>query len=109
MSQRTRRRPGPLVCRPRQMLHFMTPMPKPTRPTEFRRGKGVGEMIAVELTGDPREIPEVRAAIRALADRHGFASRASDLVLALDELVANGREHGKPRSPFTRGMTGDWS
>jgi anti-sigma regulatory factor (Ser/Thr protein kinase) len=77
------------------MLHFTTPMPKPTRPTGIQRGKGVGEMIAVELTGDPTEIPKVRAAIRALADRNGFAGRASDLVLALDELVANAREHGE--------------
>ena len=53
-------------------------------------------MIAVELTGDPKEIPEIRAAIRALADRTGFGGRGSDLVLALDELVANAREHGQP-------------
>ena len=53
-------------------------------------------MIAVELTGDPMEVPTIRAAIRALADRTGFIGRGSDLVLALDELVANAREHGKP-------------
>lgn len=41
----------------------------------------------------------MRAATRALADQHGFAPRASDLVLALDELVANAREHG--RAPIT--------
>ena len=53
-------------------------------------------MIAVELTGDPQEIPKIRAAIRSLADRTGFAGRGGDLVLALDELVANAREHGSP-------------
>jgi len=53
-------------------------------------------MIAAEVTGDAREIPEIRAAIRALADRTGFAGRGSDLGLALDELVANAREHGTP-------------
>jgi anti-sigma regulatory factor (Ser/Thr protein kinase) len=78
------------------MIHFTAPMAKPTRPTGIQRGKGIGEMIAVELSGAPAEIAEVRASIRSLADRSGFAGRASDLVLALDELVANAREHGEP-------------
>ncbi len=52
--------------------------------------------FSIQLTGDPAEAPPVRAATRALADQHGFASRASDLVLALDELIANAREHGRP-------------
>jgi anti-sigma regulatory factor (Ser/Thr protein kinase) len=48
------------------------------------------------LGRDPAEIAAVRVAMRALAERHGFAERASDLVLALDEVVANAQEHGTP-------------
>jgi anti-sigma regulatory factor (Ser/Thr protein kinase) len=48
------------------------------------------------LGRDPAEIAEVRIAMRALAERHGFAERANDLVLALDEVVANAQEHGTP-------------
>lgn len=71
-------------------------MAKASRRTDTKRAGGAGERIAVELTGDAKEIPAIRAAIRTLADRTGFSARASDLVLALDELVANAREHGKP-------------
>lgn len=52
--------------------------------------------FTIQLSGDPAEVPPVRVATRALAEQHGFAGRASDLVLALDELVANAREHGHP-------------
>ena len=48
------------------------------------------------LTGDPAEIPHLRKAIAHMAGVHGFEDRAKDLVLALDELVANAREHGEP-------------
>ena len=52
--------------------------------------------FAITLTGDPGEVPPVRVATRALAEQHGFHDRASDLVLALDELVANAQEHASP-------------
>jgi len=52
--------------------------------------------FTIQLTGDPAEAPPVRAATRALAEQHGFGARASDLVLALDEVIANAREHGRP-------------
>ena len=48
------------------------------------------------LTGDPSEIAPLRNAITHMAAVHGFEDRAKDLVLTLDELVANAREHGEP-------------
>lgn len=46
------------------------------------------------LGSDPAEIRQVRADIDELACRHGFGDRAGDLVLALDEVIANAQEHG---------------
>ncbi len=37
----------------------------------------------------------MRIDVRDMAVRHGFAERAGDLVLALDEVVANAQEHGR--------------
>jgi anti-sigma regulatory factor (Ser/Thr protein kinase) len=37
----------------------------------------------------------VRAAIHGIAVDEGFGDRASDLVLALDEVIANAQEHGR--------------
>jgi len=51
---------------------------------------------SVALGDDPAEIAEVRAAVRDLAVGSGFAERAGDLVLALDEVIANAQEHGRP-------------
>lgn len=48
------------------------------------------------LTGDPAEIAPLRRAVTHMAQVYGFEDRARDLVLALDELVANAREHGRP-------------
>jgi anti-sigma regulatory factor (Ser/Thr protein kinase) len=56
---------------------------------------GQGEYFAA-LGDDPAEIAEVRAAVRDMAERGGFSDRAGDLVLALDEVVANAQEHGRP-------------
>lgn len=53
------------------------------------------ESYTATLGADPAEIARVRDAIRALAERHGFADRAADLVLALDEVLANAQEHGR--------------
>ncbi len=57
---------------------------------------GVNEQhpYRVRIGTDPAEIGSVRSAIRALAVRSGFEDRANDLVLALDELLANAQEHG---------------
>jgi len=54
------------------------------------------ERYRAALGDDPAEIAEVRAAVRDLAMRSGFAERAGDLVLALDEVIANAQEHGRP-------------
>ncbi len=54
---------------------------------------GNGRYSAV-LGEDPGEIAEVRAAVHGIAVNEGFGDRASDLVLALDEVIANAQEHG---------------
>jgi len=54
------------------------------------------ERYQAALGRDPAEIASVRTAMRELAERHGFGDRAGDLVLALDEVVANAQEHGTP-------------
>ena len=53
------------------------------------------EHYTATLGSDPAEIARVRAAVREIAERHGFTERAGDLVLALDEIVANAQEHGR--------------
>jgi anti-sigma regulatory factor (Ser/Thr protein kinase) len=50
------------------------------------------------LGPDPAEIADVRSAVHGIAVAAGFADRAGDLVLALDEVIANAQEHG--RSPI---------
>lgn len=47
------------------------------------------------LGSDPAEIAQIRADIDTLACGHGFSDRAGDLVLALDEVIANAQEHGR--------------
>lgn len=55
-----------------------------------------GERYVATLGDDPAEIADVRARVHDLAGRSGFAERANDLVLALDEAIANAQEHGRP-------------
>lgn len=64
--------------------------------TDGRAPSRAADGFAIELTGDPAEVPAARRAIADLAERHGFAQRRSDLSLALDELIANSQEHGSP-------------
>jgi anti-sigma regulatory factor (Ser/Thr protein kinase) len=61
-----------------------------------RAGVDGQEEYFAALGDDPAEIAEVRAAVRDMAERGGFSDRAGDLVLALDEVVANAQEHGRP-------------
>jgi anti-sigma regulatory factor (Ser/Thr protein kinase) len=61
-----------------------------------RAGVDEEDRYFVALGDDPAEIAEVRTAVRDIAVRGGFADRASDLVLALDEVIANAQEHGLP-------------
>lgn len=63
-------------------------------PVEPRR-RGTGHFSAV-LNGGAGDVPPVRRAVRELAVANGFADRATDLSLALDELIANASEHGSP-------------
>jgi anti-sigma regulatory factor (Ser/Thr protein kinase) len=48
------------------------------------------------LRDGPAERARVLADVHALAERTGFADRAPDLVLAVDELIANATRHGAP-------------
>jgi anti-sigma regulatory factor (Ser/Thr protein kinase) len=50
--------------------------------------------IEATIGADPGEIASVRAAVHDLAERAGYAERADDLALAIDELIANAQEHG---------------
>lgn len=50
--------------------------------------------IEATIGDDPGEIAPVRAAVHDLAERAGYAERADDLALAIDELIANAQEHG---------------
>jgi anti-sigma regulatory factor (Ser/Thr protein kinase) len=61
-----------------------------------RAGVEGQEEYFAALGDDPAEIADVRAAVRDMAERGGFSDRAGDLVLALDEVVANAQEHGRP-------------
>ena len=63
------------------------------------RDAATGTRYRVMLGPDPAEIPPVRLAMKAYAQSLGFDERASDLALALDELIANSQEHG--RAPIT--------
>ena len=58
------------------------------------------------LGTDPAEIAEVRAVVRDIAVRNGFPERAGDLVLALDEAIANAQEHGRPPIEVTAWVDG---
>jgi anti-sigma regulatory factor (Ser/Thr protein kinase) len=53
------------------------------------------ERYRAALGSDPAEIARVRADVGDLAVRNGFPDRAGDLVLALDEVIANAQEHGR--------------
>lgn len=48
------------------------------------------------IGGDPAEIAQIRHDVRAIAVTSGFADRAGDVALTLDELLANAQEHGNP-------------
>lgn len=61
-----------------------------------RTGIEGAERYVTALGDDPAEIAEVRRVVRQIAERWGFSDRAADLVLALDEIVANAQEHGRP-------------
>ena len=53
------------------------------------------ERYSTALGTDPAEIARVRADVGDRAVRNGFPDRAGDLVLALDEVIANAQEHGR--------------
>jgi serine/threonine-protein kinase RsbW len=71
-------------------------MGRPERAVDGRRDPTLVDEYSASLSGDPAEVRAVRESIRAMAERAGFADRAADIELALDELVANAQEHGAP-------------
>lgn len=52
--------------------------------------------LQMRLSGDPRELATLRAEVGELAAQHGLSERSADVVLALEELVANAQQHGAP-------------
>ena len=57
------------------------------------------DRYSAALSDNPAEIEAVRQVVRSMAALGGFADRAGDAALALDEVVANAQEHG--RAPIT--------
>lgn len=55
-----------------------------------------GDGFRALIGNDPCEVAPVRDAVGRIARGAGFGERAADLVLALDELLANAQEHGRP-------------
>jgi anti-sigma regulatory factor (Ser/Thr protein kinase) len=76
------------------------------RPGPRPSGVEGDERYRAALGTDPAEIAEVRSVVRDLAVRNGFAERAGDLVLALDEAIANAQEHGRPPIEVTAWVDG---
>jgi anti-sigma regulatory factor (Ser/Thr protein kinase) len=76
------------------------------RPGPRPSGAGGDDRYRAALGTDPAEIAEVRAVVRDLAVRNGFSERAGDLVLALDEAIANAQEHGRPPIEVTAWVDG---
>lgn len=64
--------------------------------TESAEIEDLGDRYGATLGDHPREIAAVRSAVHRLAAGNGFGDRADDLVLALDEAIANAQEHGRP-------------
>ncbi len=54
------------------------------------------DRYSAALSANPAEIEAVRQAVRSMAAQGGFSDRAGDAALALDEVVANAQEHGRP-------------
>lgn len=54
------------------------------------------DRLAVRLDRDPVAAVRVRDEVREMAVQAGFGDRATDVALALAELLANAVEHGEP-------------
>jgi anti-sigma regulatory factor (Ser/Thr protein kinase) len=59
-------------------------------------GGPVSDAFRVELGSDPADAEAMRMAVCEMASRGRFGERVGDLALALAEIVANAREHGRP-------------
>jgi anti-sigma regulatory factor (Ser/Thr protein kinase) len=79
---------------------------EPSRPESRPPATEGDQPYRAALGDDPAEIAEVRAVVRDIAVRSGFSERAGDLVLALDEAIANAQEHGRPPIEVTAWVDG---
>jgi anti-sigma regulatory factor (Ser/Thr protein kinase) len=65
-----------------------------------------GNVFRTELGADPADAESMRRAVCEMAARGGFGDRVGDLALALAEIVANAREHGRPPVTVTARLEG---
>jgi anti-sigma regulatory factor (Ser/Thr protein kinase) len=65
-----------------------------------------GNVVHTELGSDAADAEAMRTAICQMAVRGGFGERVGDLALALAEIVANAREHGRPPVTVTARLEG---
>jgi anti-sigma regulatory factor (Ser/Thr protein kinase) len=61
-----------------------------------QRATGQGPALEMRLSGHPGEQATLRAEVDGLAAAQGLSERSADVVLALEELIANAQEHGAP-------------
>lgn len=67
-----------------------------TARSQARKIAGAKSALQMRLSGDPRELATLRAEVGELAAAHGLSERSADVILALEELVANAQQHGAP-------------
>lgn len=63
-------------------------------------------LFRTTLDDRPAGAEAMRKAVCEMAARGGFGERVGDLVLALAEIVANAREHGRPPVTVTARLEG---
>lgn len=84
--------------RPRIRLTWRANAPRPLAPRPRAPSRPVIEPSRYHavLADDPDSLERVRSDMGELAGHAGLRERAADVMLAIDELVANAREHGRP-------------
>jgi len=61
------------------------------------------KMLELELTSDPKELPDLRSHVRSWLEECGWPQRQiGEVVLALDEAVTNVIRHGYDNEPGNR-------
>ncbi len=67
-----------------------------TAPSHAREWAESAATLRVTLSQDPEDLAALRGDVAELASEHGLGDRSADVVLAVEELVANAQEHGSP-------------